>query len=159
MIAIHWEYGDAIDPAAVAEFVASRGIELPALFKSIVVENDGSAPHPAGVGFADPSRPTGCDVVGIGQLYRFVGREESGWSIAEANDAYAEAYRGLVFFSEAGNGWGVAFDYRSVRADPPVVLVRFGMRGGDVVPIASSFVAMLETCLHGEGRPSAVSTS
>lgn len=153
---IDWEYGDAIDASVVADFEASRRIELPSSFKSIVVENDGAVPHPAGLAFADPNRPTGYDVVGIGQLYRFVAREESGWSIAEANDAYAEAYPGLVFFSEAGNGWGFAFDYRSAHADPPVVLVRFGQGGGDVVPVATSFDAMLAAVLEDGERPAVV---
>lgn len=154
---ILWEYGDAIEASVVAAFEAAKGIDLPSSFKSIVVGNDGSVPYPAGVAFADPTRPMSYDVVGIGQLYRFVGREGSGWSIAEANDAYAVAYSGLVFFSEAGNGWGFAFDYRSARADPPVVLVRFGQRGGDVVPVASSFDAMLAAVLEDGERPVVVS--
>lgn len=154
---IDWEYGDAIDASVVADFEATKGIELPASFKSIVVGNDGSVPYPAGVAFADPTRPMGYDVVGIGQLHRFVEQEGAGWSIAEANDAYAEAYPGLVFFSEAGNGWGFAFDYRSARADPPVVLVRFGQGGGDVVPVASSFDAMLAAVLEDGERPVVVS--
>lgn len=150
---IDWEYGDPVDAWVVTAFEASRGIALPASFKAIAIENDGAVPYPAGVAFADPARPAGYDIVGIGQLYRFVAGEEAGWSIAEANDAYAEAYPGLVFFSEAGNGWGFAFDYRSPCTEPPVVLVRFGRCGSDVVQIAPSFDAMLEVVLADGEKP------
>ncbi|MDE4914835.1 SMI1/KNR4 family protein [Methylobacterium sp. 092160098-2] len=150
---IKWKYGDQIDSSAIDEFERMKGVELPASFKAIASANDGSLPSPSAVAFPDARRSTGYDIIGIGQLYRFVGQEESGWSIAEANDAYAEEYPGLIFFSEAANGWGFAFDYRSCTSDPAIVLVRFGDGGGDVVPIAGSFDAMMDAVMDDGERP------
>jgi hypothetical protein len=153
--AIEWKYGDPIDPSAIAAFETSKQIELPASFKAIAAANDGAVPYPDGIAVPDAGRAGGHDIVGIGQLHRFVGQEESGWSISEANEAYEHAYPGLVFFSEAANGWGFAFDYRSCISAPRIVLVRFGEGGGEVVPVASSFDAMIAAVLdHSSvGRP------
>lgn len=153
--AIAWKFGDPIDPVAIAAFETVKRIELPVSFKAIAASNDGAVPYPDGIAVPDAGRAGGYDIVGIGQLYRFVGQDESGWSISEANEAYGEVYPDLVFFSEAANGWGFAFDYRLENSDPPVVLVRFGEGGSEVVPVAASFDAMIAAVLDNRslGRP------
>lgn len=157
MTTIEWEYGNSIDAGAIEAFEHEFGVVLPQSLKTIAHSHDGSVPHPARIAFPDVRRSSGYDIVGLGQLYRFVGKAGAGWSIADANRAYGDEFPGLIFFSEAPNGWGFALDYRVGAAEPAIVLVKFDVDDGDaIVPVAKSFEALLEAVLSDDEQPRTV---
>ena len=132
----------------------SRGITFPTSYKAVVALHDGACPEPDNVAFRDDRFSTGCDVIGIGQLYPFGENEDGGWTIDEANDQYRDAFPDLVFISECANGWSFALDYGSGKPEPAVVLVRFGIHDqGSVVEVAHSFERLLAGVFEDDCHP------
>lgn len=160
MKTIEWEYCSFIDAAAIEAFEQEFGVVLPQALTTIARSHDGSVPHPARVAFPDGRRSSGYDIVGLGQLYRFVGKAGAGSSIADANTDYGDEFPGLKFFSEVPNGWGFALDYREGAAEPAIVFVRFDVDDGDaIVPVAKSFDALLEAVLSDDEQPRTVTAA
>ncbi|MHC2109364.1 SMI1/KNR4 family protein [Methylobacterium sp. CM6246] len=148
---VEWRYGGEISPHHIEAFEAEFAVQLPDSFEEVARQYNGAIPFPGSVEFPHPYSPRGRDVIGLGELFSFVPDEDGISPIAEINHRYHEAYPGYIVFSEAGNGWHFAFEYRPGKEGRSVVLFLFeNMSTSGCLEVAHSFDELVAGFVTGD---------
>lgn len=156
-----WSFGVPIrDAESIIRFEREKGIDLPAAYKALVMQEDGATcgqPYVRVVntmtGFVEDAY--------FGSLIPFSDRGRDFSSVPNLNVPENEVIpRGLIAFGEEGGGYLWAFDYSdpTVGSEPPVVLInRDNTDGHYVLPVAPGFSAFL-AMLSEQPKPTSASS-
>lgn len=127
--------------AAIVAFETAHGIRFPAPYRSIVASNDGAYLHPDLVWVWNPLRRRN-ECIGCAALIPFEDHGSGGMTMEDYNTDLPDFLDGIVSFGVEGGGYLFAFDYRTCKADPSVVLLHYGTVLENVLqilPVAVSF--------------------
>lgn len=131
--------------AAIVAFEARRGIRFPVSYRNAVSSNDGAYLRPSLVWVWNPlSRRNEC--ISCAALIPFEDQGSGEMTMDESHTDLPDFLDGIVSFGVEGGGYLFAFDYRTCKADPPVVLLHYGTVLDNVLqilPVAESFEEFL----------------
>lgn len=137
---LNWERGQKIDDDIVEEFEACVGIRFPATYKKIVSLYNGGRPDTYHIEFLMPDGSL--NVTSFGALMKFSKDFGDMFDFNSKNQAYEP---GFIVFADDPRGWFFAFDYREVKENPSVYLIRSDLSfPKNLIFIADNFEEFLE---------------